>query len=169
VGSTAYNDTLSARRAEAVRDFYRAAGISADRIVHDGRGEVNAPCPPGARDQGCQTHRHVQSIFMAPEPAAIADEAPSPEAPSLWGLVVGSFRDDASAQAAAERLRQKLASGPSITVRPNPDHSFLRVILGPFGSLNAARAAQTRWADVLPADAWLLQLSTTADIASVEP
>lgn len=175
VGATAYNQDLSERRAAAVRTFYERAGIAAERIVHEGRGEINAPCPPGARDEGCQTHRHVQSMFLAPastHPLAhrgskTAGASASPDAATPWGVVLGSFRKASTAAHVAEQMRKRVPTEHAITVVPSPSGDYVRVVVGLFASLRAARDARTTWADAVPDDAWFLKI-TNLDFAGTE-
>jgi outer membrane protein OmpA-like peptidoglycan-associated protein len=167
VGTSEYNLTLSERRAQSVRRFYEQAGITADRIVHQGLGEVNDPCPPRARDQGCQTHRHVQSVFLAPDRVPRA-ERPSATAPSPWGLVVGSFQNANAAERVAQRMRHDLPTEYPISVMPSTSGPYYRVVIGTFASLHEARMAKASWGEALPPDAWFLKVSVDDfDIARI--
>jgi len=47
IGSTKYNQKLSERRANAVRDYLVGKGIPADRIVAEGKGETQPVTRPG--------------------------------------------------------------------------------------------------------------------------
>lgn len=47
IGSTKYNQKLSERRANTVRDYLVAKGIPADRIVAEGKGETQPVTRPG--------------------------------------------------------------------------------------------------------------------------
>ena len=61
-GSTAYNNTLSLRRANAVSNYLRLQGVSADRIITDGLGPQN-PIASNATAQGREQNRRVE-IFL---------------------------------------------------------------------------------------------------------
>ncbi len=61
-GSLAYNNTLSLRRANAVSNYLRLQGISADRIITDGLGPQN-PIASNATAQGREQNRRVE-IFL---------------------------------------------------------------------------------------------------------
>jgi len=58
-GSRAYNETLSKKRARAVRDHLVAAGISADRLETRGWGETN-PATTNDTRQGRSTNRRTE-------------------------------------------------------------------------------------------------------------
>lgn len=58
-GSRAYNETLSKRRARAVRDHLVAAGISADRLEIRGWGETN-PATTNDTPQGRSNNRRTE-------------------------------------------------------------------------------------------------------------
>ncbi|WP_040578319.1 OmpA family protein [Methylomicrobium album] len=57
-GSEAYNEELSSRRAEAVRDFLAGNGISAQRMTVQGMGE-NFPIASNSTSAGRQQNRRV--------------------------------------------------------------------------------------------------------------
>ena len=61
-GSLAYNNTLSLRRANAVSNYLRLQGVSADRIITDGLGPQN-PIASNATAQGREQNRRVE-IFL---------------------------------------------------------------------------------------------------------
>ncbi len=61
-GSAAYNNTLSLRRANAVSNYLRLQGVSADRIITDGLGPQN-PIASNATAQGREQNRRVE-IFL---------------------------------------------------------------------------------------------------------
>jgi outer membrane protein OmpA-like peptidoglycan-associated protein len=62
LGSAAYNRDLSARRAEAVRDFLLQNGIDADRITARGLGE-GYPVASNETEAGRQQNRRVNIII----------------------------------------------------------------------------------------------------------
>ena len=164
VGTERYNRQLSERRAQAVRQFYRRAGIEAHRIQSHGEGEVNAPCPPGARDQGCQAHRHVQSVFLAPTLDVIAENDTQTEQTG-WGIVVGSFQDRTGAKQRAQQVRSTV-SGKRVVIRRDASTGYHRVVIGAFPSVRDARSARTKWTTTLPADAWVLRLQGDAPVVT---
>ena len=51
IGPAEYNDKLSLRRANAVADYLKSKGISADRLIIDGFGE-SRPISPNIRPDG---------------------------------------------------------------------------------------------------------------------
>lgn len=62
VGSTASNQSLSERRASAVREFLAANGIPADRITSVGRGE-SSPIAGNTSASGRQQNRRVELVI----------------------------------------------------------------------------------------------------------
>lgn len=70
-GSDAYNQDLSFRRAEAVRDFLIDNGISSDRIVARGYGE-SYPVTTNSTEAGRQQNRRVE-IVIAHEGRQVAE------------------------------------------------------------------------------------------------
>ena len=67
VGTDQYNLRLSVRRANSVRDFYAANGVSVERITAVGLGVDPNPCMtriPG--DRGCREMRRAHSEPIAP-------------------------------------------------------------------------------------------------------
>ncbi|MEX0928392.1 MAG: OmpA family protein [Balneolales bacterium] len=66
-GEGQYNLRLSQRRANAVVEFYKANGISEDRIYSRGMGEAPRPCAgEDAAGRGCRDNRRVESIPVIP-------------------------------------------------------------------------------------------------------
>lgn len=63
-GSAAYNEELSGRRAESVREALIARGISPDRIRAVGRGE-NAPVATNRTAAGRQLNRRVEIVIAS--------------------------------------------------------------------------------------------------------
>jgi len=61
-GTDDYNVWLSDRRAERVKDFYIANGISADRIRAEAAGIAPEPCPDGTA--ACRENRRVDSVVV---------------------------------------------------------------------------------------------------------
>jgi len=70
-GSDSYNMELSQRRAEAVRNFLAANGISADRIVARGYGE-SYPVTTNTTEAGRQQNRRVE-VVIAHEGQQVAE------------------------------------------------------------------------------------------------
>lgn len=58
-GSLAYNNTLSLRRANAVSNFLRLQGVSADRVITDGLGPKN-PIASNDTPAGREQNRRVE-------------------------------------------------------------------------------------------------------------
>lgn len=69
VGSTASNQLLSDRRAEAVMVALTGMGVGAERLTRQGHGE-SRPVASNATAAGRQTNRRVEVVFT-PEPADI--------------------------------------------------------------------------------------------------
>ncbi len=62
-GSAAYNNTLSLRRANAVANYLRLQGVSADRIITDGLGKEN-PIASNATAAGREQNRRVEIVLL---------------------------------------------------------------------------------------------------------
>jgi outer membrane protein OmpA-like peptidoglycan-associated protein len=62
VGSTATNQSLSEKRANAVRDYLVSAGISGDHITADGKGE-ESPIATNKTAAGRQQNRRVELVI----------------------------------------------------------------------------------------------------------
>ncbi|KGR93203.1 OmpA family protein [Burkholderia sp. ABCPW 111] len=62
IGSDAYNNALSARRARTVADYLRERGLLADRVVVNGFGKSN-PVASNATDDGRAQNRRVEIIL----------------------------------------------------------------------------------------------------------
>ena len=62
LGSNSYNQGLSERRAEAVKQYLVGSGINADRIVTVGRGEVQ-PLVPNTSEQARSLNRRVELVI----------------------------------------------------------------------------------------------------------
>lgn len=63
VGSDAYNQALSERRANSVRDYLTSQGITATRLTARGYGEVQ-PVATNDTDEGRQLNRRVELIVL---------------------------------------------------------------------------------------------------------
>ena len=61
-GSESYNQGLSQRRADAVRDYLVRKGYPADRIQARGKGE-NSPIADNASPEGRANNRRVEIII----------------------------------------------------------------------------------------------------------
>lgn len=61
VGSDAYNDTLSMRRADSVAAFLVSQGVAADKIKTEGLGE-SQPVADNATDEGRAQNRRVEIV-----------------------------------------------------------------------------------------------------------
>lgn len=66
VGSDAYNLTLSDKRAAAVKNYFTAAGIAADRLFPQGMGEAN-PVASNDTEAGRAQNRRVEFAITANE------------------------------------------------------------------------------------------------------
>jgi peptidoglycan-associated lipoprotein len=75
-GTVEYNLALGQRRALAVRKYYKALGVSAERIATISYGEEKPLCRESNED--CwRMNRRVESLVSAPEVAGPVDEASS--------------------------------------------------------------------------------------------
>ncbi len=63
VGSAAYNQQLSLRRAQAVADYLEARGVNPARIIAEGRGE-SEPRASNATEAGRQLNRRVEMLII---------------------------------------------------------------------------------------------------------
>ena len=173
VGPDAYNDRLSLRRAQAIKQFFVERGIAAERFVVQGRGRLTGACPPGQSDQGCRTQRRVESALLrapafvetdeaSPNPPVVSVTAPSDTpAPGQWTVVVASEGSSEAAAAQHARFQAALSDTHALHVvapLPNAPEPRFRVGLGTFASREAARATRTALANRLPDDAWLFQI-----------
>ena len=59
IGSDAYNQKLSERRAKAVMDYFIAEGIEANRLSYEGRGKMS-PIASNATEEGRAKNRRVE-------------------------------------------------------------------------------------------------------------
>lgn len=66
VGSDAYNNSLSERRAEAVKSFTTAQGISSGRLSIQGKGE-SEPIADNSTETGRSQNRRVEIVIVANE------------------------------------------------------------------------------------------------------
>lgn len=66
IGPVAYNQTLSERRAEAVKNYIVNAGVEPSRITTEGRG-VNTPRYDNDTREGRSLNRRVEFTFFVPE------------------------------------------------------------------------------------------------------
>lgn len=86
IGSDQYNQKLSMRRAQSVKDYMVSKGIQANRIYTEGKGEKQ-PVAPNTTKEGRQKNRRVEvevvGTTTAPAPAAKpAAPAAKPAAPA---------------------------------------------------------------------------------------
>ncbi len=63
IGSAAYNQMLSERRARSVADYLIARGVDARRIITEGRGEME-PRASNATEAGRQLNRRVEMLIV---------------------------------------------------------------------------------------------------------
>jgi OOP family OmpA-OmpF porin len=75
IGSDAYNQTLSERRAEAVREYFVAHGIAASRLTTEGRGESEPVASNDTKD-GRYMNRRVE-LYTNGRSGGMAAAAPS--------------------------------------------------------------------------------------------
>ncbi len=69
IGSDAYNDRLSLRRAEAVKAYLVSKGIPADKVRTEGRGK-REPVADNATPEGRAKNRRVEVTIIEARPAA---------------------------------------------------------------------------------------------------
>ncbi len=62
-GSVAYNNTLSLQRANAVSNYLRLQGVSAERLITDGAGPKN-PIASNATVAGREQNRRVEIVLL---------------------------------------------------------------------------------------------------------
>lgn len=67
-GSDQHNNTLSIERAQSVRDYLAARGVSPTRVRTEGRGE-REPVADNATDSGRARNRRVEIFLAEPAPA----------------------------------------------------------------------------------------------------
>lgn len=79
LGPAEYNQSLSERRAQAVVDYLRSAGIGADEITSEGRGESD-PRYPNDSEENRSRNRRVEISFVT-EQASAEQIQVSPEGP----------------------------------------------------------------------------------------
>jgi len=79
VGSDSYNDALSQRRAESVKNALVERGVGAERIVTKGLGK-RFPIASNATAQGRQMNRRVEVVVLNEGAAPEAGAAPAPPA-----------------------------------------------------------------------------------------
>jgi outer membrane protein OmpA-like peptidoglycan-associated protein len=65
-GSDEYNNRLSARRAESVKDFATAQGILSNRLNVQGKGEME-PIADNSTEDGRSKNRRVEIVIVANE------------------------------------------------------------------------------------------------------
>ena len=126
LGPADHNQGLSERRAEAVVDYLRSAGIGADEISWEGRGE-NEPRYPNDSEQNRSRNRRVEITFVTERATTqripVSPDGPitevrqmevSSEAPSLgqtlppsaeYSVQLGSFSVEANATALVKQLK----------------------------------------------------------------
>ncbi len=73
VGSAAYNEDLSARRARAVRDYLVGQGVTPDRLDSRGFGETR---PKNLLDPEAAENRRVEVVNLTPPPAPAGSMTP---------------------------------------------------------------------------------------------
>ncbi|MEE4295983.1 MAG: TolC family outer membrane protein [Wenzhouxiangella sp.] len=80
LGSTAYNQNLSERRAQSVVDYLRSIGIGADEITAAGRGE-SAPSFPNNNEENRSRNRRVEITFVTEQETVTSQIPSSPNGP----------------------------------------------------------------------------------------
>lgn len=110
-GPNAYNDQLSTRRAEAVRDLMITLGIAEDRIRVFARGELS-PAVPTDRETILQANRRVEVLMVAPGELLISANKPKHDpVPPLTGLapkvVTGSGQPSSARRRPGSRRRKR--------------------------------------------------------------
>ena len=83
IGSNQYNQKLSMRRAQSVKDYMVSKGIQANRIYTEGKGEKQ-PVAPNTTKEGRQKNRRVEVEVVGTTTAAAKPAAPAakPAAPA---------------------------------------------------------------------------------------
>ncbi len=130
LGPAEYNQALSERRAQAVVDYLRSAGIGADEIVSEGRGE-NEPRFPNDGEANRSRNRRVEINFVT-EQASMQGIPVSPEGPVTQLRQTDVVSDDATTVRPAPALTQA-----------QPENSDLFVQIASFSvEANAHRLAK---------------------------
>ncbi len=81
IGSDAYNQKLSMRRATAVKDYLVSKGIAANRIYTEGKGEKQPVASNSTKDGRTKNRRvDIEVVGTTAKPAAAKPEAAKPEA-----------------------------------------------------------------------------------------
>jgi OOP family OmpA-OmpF porin len=81
IGSDAYNQKLSMRRATAVKDYLVSKGIAANRIYTEGKGEKQPVASNSTKDGRAKNRRvDLEVVGTTVKPAAAKPEAAKPEA-----------------------------------------------------------------------------------------
>jgi outer membrane protein OmpA-like peptidoglycan-associated protein len=81
VGTDDYNQQLSERRAEAVRDYFVQQGISSEAVIASGFGKT-APVASNDTPEGRQQNRRVEIVLSGDAIGSLGDQAPSETASS---------------------------------------------------------------------------------------
>ena len=147
LGPAEYNQDLSERRAQAVVDYLLSAGIEADEIVSDGRGE-NEPRFPNDSEANRSRNRRVEINFVT-EQASTGQIPVSPESPitelreaevSGGTPSISAALDEAAPRQSTLAASQVLAKSSSA---PQPVRSAAYVQVATFSvEANAERLAQ---------------------------
>jgi len=80
-GSTASNEALSQRRADAVRKYLEQRGVDGSMLESIGRGEAN-PVASNSTDDGRASNRRAEIVVKVPENETSPGMPPAPGAPS---------------------------------------------------------------------------------------
>ncbi|WP_263784318.1 PKD domain-containing protein [Salinibacter grassmerensis] len=107
-------------------------------------------------DGGTQT----RSMTVHADRRTAEETAPQPAAGS-WAVGVASMRGSTGAERMAQRYRDRLADAPvSVRIVESmlDQERHLRVVVGRYESLEAARRARKRYRQALPPEAWVVRL-----------
>ncbi|RZI84377.1 MAG: OmpA family protein [Rubrivivax sp.] len=79
IGSTEYNQKLSVRRAQSVKDFLVGKGVPADRIFIEGRGESQPVTGTDCQGKGAENGKNKRLVeCLAPDRRVIIESVGSP-------------------------------------------------------------------------------------------
>jgi outer membrane protein OmpA-like peptidoglycan-associated protein len=110
IGLETQNQTLSANRADAVRTYLIARGVTAERLVTHGYGEMK-PIADNTRAQGRETNRRV-SFKVKRQGGQEAPEAPEPT-PTQATPAQAAPAQAAPAQAAPQKVSSSNPTPPA--------------------------------------------------------
>ena len=119
LGPADYNQQLSERRARAVVDYLRSAGIGADEIRYEGRGESD-PRFPNDGEQNRSRNRRVEITFVT-EQASTGSLPVSPDGPITEVREAEVSADTPSISAALDEATPRPATAHVSELMPETD------------------------------------------------